>query len=381
MRWLGILWLVALSECVVIIPLTKMETMRETLRKENLLTNFLEENTDDTSQNATDDPLISLQPLRKILDVCYVGNITIGTPPQEFKVLFDTALSCTWIPSINCSRTSCRRHNLFNPQLSTTIRLTSLSINIKYSTGRIAGVLAYDTIRIMKLVDIDQPFVLTETQSGFDHVIFDGVLGLGHPRFGPKNYIPVFDNLKKQGVISEPIFAFYLSNRKENGSVVMFGGVDHRYHKGSLKWIPVSRTRFWQIAMNRITMNGWMVGCFHQCEAILNTGTTWLAGPTRLVTGIQKLINAKAFGEEYQVPCSNIRSLPSIIFTINGNEYTVPPVAYIWKSPYNTCVSRFRGGTETWNHLETWVLGDAFLRMYLSVYDRRKRMVGLAPAV
>ena len=38
---------------------------------------------------------------------------------------------------------------------------------------------------------------------------------------------------------------------KQEGSVVMFGGVDHRYYKGELNWIPVSQTSHWQISMNK----------------------------------------------------------------------------------------------------------------------------------
>ena len=38
---------------------------------------------------------------------------------------------------------------------------------------------------------------------------------------------------------------------EQEGSVVMFGGVDHRYYKGELNWMPVSQTRYWKISMNR----------------------------------------------------------------------------------------------------------------------------------
>ncbi|XP_057583517.1 pregnancy-associated glycoprotein 2-like [Hippopotamus amphibius kiboko] len=381
MKWLGILGLVALSECLVIIPLTKIKTMRETLREENLLTHFPEEDTDDTSHNASDDSNNSLQPLKNYLNLCYVGNITIGTPPQEFRIIFDTSSSFMWVPSIKCSSPSCRTHNLFNPLLSTTFRLSSQAFNLKYGAWSIEGILAYDTVRIMNLVDLGQKFGLSVNQSGLDHAIFDGALGLGFPSLASKWITPVFDNLKTQGIISQPVFAFYLSIRKENGSVVMFGGVDHSYHKGQLKWIPVSRNHYWQINMNRITMNGVVVGCYRGCQAVLNTGSTLLAGPTRLVTAIQKLINATPFGEQYLVPCSNIQSLPTIIFTINGNDYPVPAEAYILKGPHSTCVSCFQGGTENWKRSETWVLGSAFLRLYFSVYDRGNNRVGLAPAV
>ena len=31
----------------------------------------------------------------------------------------------------------------------------------------------------------------------------------------------------------------YLYRDKREGSVVMFGGVDHRYYKGELNWVPL----------------------------------------------------------------------------------------------------------------------------------------------
>ena len=40
---------------------------------------------------------------------------------------------------------------------------------------------------------------------------FDGVLCLNYPNISVFGAIPIFDNLKNQGAISEPVFAFYLS--------------------------------------------------------------------------------------------------------------------------------------------------------------------------
>ncbi|XP_067607829.1 pregnancy-associated glycoprotein 2-like [Pseudorca crassidens] len=388
MKWLGILGLVALSECLVIIPLTKMKTMRETLREKNLLTNFLlknngnwSQNVGNRSQNVAYYPKMTLHPLRNYLDLAYVGNITIGTPPQQFRVVFDTGSADLWVPSIYCYSRPCRTHNVFNPHVSTTFRLWGRSIDLTYGSGRTIGFLGYDTVRIGKLIDMGQPFGLSKLQFGMEDAPFDGILGLGYPSLATQGTTPVFDTLRKRSLIPQSVFAFYLSSQKENGSIVMLGGVDHSYHKGKLQWIPVSRPHYWQITMNRITINGVAFGCCRGCQAIVDTGTSFLFGPSRVITAIRRLIGARLVDNEYAVSCSYVARLPTIIFSINGNDYPVPPQAYIRKSLRGKCLSTLAAGTESMSRSETWILGDVFLRLYFSVYDRGNNRVGLAPAV
>ena len=38
---------------------------------------------------------------------------------------------------------------------------------------------------------------------------------------------------------------------EREGSVVMFGGVDHRYYKGKLNWIPLIKADDWIVHMDR----------------------------------------------------------------------------------------------------------------------------------
>ena len=38
---------------------------------------------------------------------------------------------------------------------------------------------------------------------------------------------------------------------KWEGSVVMFGGVDHRYYKGELNWVPLIPEGNWMVHMDR----------------------------------------------------------------------------------------------------------------------------------
>nr|XP_005896216.1 PREDICTED: pregnancy-associated glycoprotein 2 [Bos mutus] len=376
MKWLVLLGLVALSECVVILPLKKMKTLRETLREKNLLNNFLEEQAYRLSKN---DSKITIHPLRNYLDTAYVGNITIGTPPQEFRVVFDTGSANLWVPSITCTSPACYTHKTFNPQNSSSFREVGSPITIFYESGIIQGFLGSDTVRIGNLVSLKQSFGLSQEEYGFDGAPFDGVLGLAFPSISTKGAIPIFDNLWSQGAFSEPVFAFYLSKYKPEGSVVMFGGVDHRYYKGELNWIPVSQPHHWLISMNHISMNGNIVACSHGCQAFVDTGTSLIYGPTDLVTNINKLMNARLENSEYAISCDAAKTLPPVIFNINGIEYPLPLQAYNTKDK-NSCISIFQGGLENLSP-DNWLLGDVFLRQYFSVFDRKNERIGLAPAV
>uniref|UniRef100_A0A4W2HAC8 Pregnancy-associated glycoprotein 2-like n=1 Tax=Bos indicus x Bos taurus TaxID=30522 RepID=A0A4W2HAC8_BOBOX len=358
------------------LPLKKMKTLRETLREKNLLNNFLEEQAYRLSKN---DSKITIHPLRNYLDTAYVGNITIGTPPQEFRVVFDTGSANLWVPCITCTSPACYTHNTFNPQNSSSFREVGSPITIFYGSGIIQGFLGSDTIRIGNLVSLKQSFGLSQEEYGFDGAPFDGVLGLAFPSISTKGAIPIFDNLWSQGAFSEPVFAFYLSKYKPEGSVVMFGGVDHRYYKGELNWIPVSQPHHWLISMNHISMNGNIVACSHGCQAFVDTGTSLIYGPTDLVTNINKLMNARLENSEYAVLCDAVKTLPPVIFNINGIDYPLPPQAYITKDK-NSCMSIFQGGLENLSP-DNWLLGDVFLRQYFSVFDRKNERIGLAPAV
>uniref|UniRef100_G1Q8B6 Peptidase A1 domain-containing protein n=1 Tax=Myotis lucifugus TaxID=59463 RepID=G1Q8B6_MYOLU len=148
MRWIGFLSLVALSECLVTVPLMKIKSMRETLRERDLLRDYLQRHPYSQAYKLLRKPRVTVQSMRNYLDMYYVGTISIGTPPQEFKVVFDTGSADLWVPSIYCSSPACVTHKTFNPRASSTFQSTDRPIWLLYGSASMTGLLGYDDMRV-----------------------------------------------------------------------------------------------------------------------------------------------------------------------------------------------------------------------------------------
>ncbi|XP_070283352.1 pepsin F-like [Myotis yumanensis] len=354
--------------------------MRESLRERDLLRDYLQRHPYSQAYKLLRQPRVTVQSMRNYLDMYYVGTISIGTPPQEFKVIFDTGSVDFWVPSIYCFSPACVTHKTFDPLRSSTFRYTNRIIGRLYVSGSMTGLLGYDDVQVGGLVCKSQAFGLSTTESGIalEFAAFDGILGLAYPTYAFKNTTPVFDSLWKQGLLPDNLFAFYLSSNKRNGSVVMFGGVDHSYYRGELQWVPVSEQGFWQVTVDSISMNGTVVACPGGCQAIVDTGASLLIGPHDPVLNILKSINAQNTSTgEYIVSCDDVQSLPDIVFTMNNVTYPVPASAYIRRGKTDICYSNL--DIDTSGSFSHWILGDVFLRLYFTVFDRANNRIGLAP--
>ncbi|KAM6454539.1 embryonic pepsinogen-like isoform 1-T1 [Liasis olivaceus] len=386
MKCLAILFaLVALSECLVQVPLRKGEKLRDILRRKNLLGSLLRDHHYDINTKYTkhssfvfNPAQLADEPLMNFLDTEYYGTIYIGTPPQKFTVVFDTGSSNLWVPSIFCNSSACEKHQRFNPSLSSTFVSTDQTMSIQYGTGSMEGMLGYDTVKVSSYIDTNQPFGISTEEPGniFTYSQFDGILGLAYPSIAVDQATPVFDNMVNEGLVKRDLFSVYLS-RKASGSMITFGGIDHSHYTGSIHWIPVSEQAYWQISMDSVLVNGQKIACQDGCQAIVDTGTSLLAGPPTAINNIQNAIGATQgqYGQ-YTINCNNLSNMPDVVFVIHGVHYPLKPSAYTLQMGSGYCSSGFQptGGN-------LWILGDVFIREYYSIFDRGNNRVGLAKAI
>ncbi|NXL84655.1 PEPA protein, partial [Alectura lathami] len=146
----------------------------------------------------------------------------------------------------------------------------------------------------------------------------------------------------------------------------LFGAINDTCFTGNLTWIPLSARTYWQIKVDSITMHGRPVACPSGCQAIVDTGTSLLAGPGPGVGNIHDEMGAtraRLFPPRQQtVSCGFIHLLPDVVFVIGGTRFPLPPQAYVRKQEDGSCASGFEAYALQTAAGELWILGDIFLR-------------------
>ncbi|KAJ8399763.1 hypothetical protein AAFF_G00408680 [Aldrovandia affinis] len=378
MKWAVVLCaMVALSECLNKVPLIKGKTVRESLEEQGLWEEYRHKFPYNPMVKFDHSFAVGDQPMTNDADLAYFGVISIGTPPQSFKVIFDTGSSNLWVPSAYCSSAACNNHQKFQPSSSSTFKNAGRSLSIRYGTGSMTGFLGYDVVEVGGIIDANQIFGMSQTEADFmAYMKADGIMGLAFPSISASGATPVFDNIMKQGLVSQDVFSFYLSSKTKRGSMLTFGGIDPSYYTGSITWIPLSSETYWQITMDSVTINGNTVACNGGCQAIVDTGTSLIIGPSNDINNINQGVGAHTANGATTVNCNNIANMPRVTFNIHGHAFTLSASEYIRKTKRYGCLTGFTNGGSN-----LWILGDVFIRQYYSIFDRSRNMVGLAQAV
>ncbi|XP_028779491.1 aspartic proteinase isoform X2 [Neltuma alba] len=238
-------------------------------------------------------------PLKNYMDAQYFGEIGIGTPPQTFTVIFDTGSSNLWVPSSWCYFSiACYVHSWYKASKSSTYTENGTSCEIQYGSGSLSGFFSQDDVKVGDAGVKHQDFIeaTREKSLSFAFAKFDGILGLGFHEISVEKAVPVWYNMMDQDLVSEKVFSFWLNvdPEAEEGGEIVFGGVDPNHFKGKHTYVPITRKGYWQIEIGDFLIGGLSTGvCEGGCAAIVDSGTSLLAGPTSVVAEINHAIGAE----------------------------------------------------------------------------------------
>uniref|UniRef100_A0A667WKW5 Nothepsin n=1 Tax=Myripristis murdjan TaxID=586833 RepID=A0A667WKW5_9TELE len=368
-----------------------VRSMRSRLRAAGLLHDFLRDGSPDTFGRRYAPCLPPGTPLQlgrsgerlhNFMDAQYYGEISLGTPQQNFSVVFDTGSADLWVPSSYCVSEACAMHRRFKAFESTSFRHDGRMFGIHYGSGHLLGVM------VGGLAVLNQEFgeSVYEPGAAFLMAKFDGVLGMAYPPLAEILGNPVFDNMMAQKAVEEPVFSFYLSRYRitDPESELLLGGTDEALYHGPITWLPVTAKGYWQIKMDSVAVQGVSSFCPRGCQAIVDTGTSLIAGPTNDILSLQQLIGATPTNiGEYLIDCVRVSSLPHVTFVLGGTEFTLTAQSYVRKEVLGDkqlCFSGFQAVDILSPEGPLWILGDLFLTEFYSVFDRGQDRVGLAPA-
>jgi len=366
------------------IPLHKIDTVRKTLNdvKSSVQALAIKYNVP-TKGDPVPIPLIDF------MDAQYYGMIGIGEPAQPFGVVFDTGSSNLWVPSKKCPITNvaCMLHRKYDSTQSSGYVENGTDFEIHYGTGSLTGFVSQDTVTLGSVGVKSQLFAEAMHQPGLVFVAahFDGILGLGYSSISVNGITPVFDNMVKQGLVPAPIFSFWIkrhiSGGDEEGGELLLGGSDPSKYKGDFVYVDVSEQGYWEFKMDGITV-GDAEFCNGGCNAIADSGTSLLAGPTEEVKALQEKIGAKPFANgEYTVDCASIPDLPDIDFKLGGKAFRLTGAEYVLKvssAGQEICLSGFIGLDVPPPRGPLWILGDVFMGQFYTEFDQGNNRVGFA---
>jgi len=316
----------------------------------------------------------------------YFGEVAIGSPPQYFKVVFDTGSGILWVPSNLCDGEACRDHHQLVEHKDKTLKVDDGYVNIKYGTGNMRGRRATDLVAVAGVGVQKQDFLLSTDEDGvvFRNGRFDGVMGLGKKdlanilqRGEDGRGVPFYINAVNSKQLAEPKFSIYVSKHMGKPGAVVLGGVNPKLYSGPIFFHKGHSTAYWMLAMGSMKVGNQIVPT-NDARGIVDSGTSLLVGPPSIIQNVLPHVRVNS-------DCSNMDSLKTLemnMMTTDGKEvtYKLTPADYVMQR-----MGRCKTGIAIMKIQLNMphpiiILGDTFMRKYYSVFNHETNEVGFAEA-
>jgi len=375
-------WLIAAADAEIVrVPIQKTVSLRDIAKGMEQKGAFALKDAL-TGSNLTGDG--DAVPISDYQNAQFYGPIKIGG--QDFKVIFDTGSSNVWVPGKACGFLTCWLHPRYDETKSKTYEKDGREYKVQYGSGPVEGFFSKDTVSVGNIDVKGQLFAEVSKVSfgplniAFAAGKFDGLLGLGFKSISPYQIPTPFESMVDQTLINEPVFAFYLQQDASEQGELLFGGIDQKHYTGEFVDVPLISETYWEVSLDSMTFDGNPVISSAQ-KAIIDSGTSLLAGPSQQVAELAKQVGATSVlgGKEYTVDCSKKASLPDLKVTLGGKDFTLTSNDYILQVS-SQCLFAFTGIDVPAPRGPLWIMGDVFMRKYYCVFDYGNKKMRIAPA-
>lgn len=321
----------------------------------------------------------------------YFGLIQVGSPSQNFSVVFDTGSGNLLVPGEACLSEACLVHSRFVRSESSSAKKVSCDgylpkqtealnddeedeVSITFGTGEIWGECVQDKVCLGPICDTGSFIATTyESRTPFQMFAFDGVLGLAR---GPMSQGPDFNTvarLTQRRVLRQSLFAVFMSEYEDEASEVTFGEIKEDHLASNIVWVPVARNSgYWEVQVGDITLDEHPQELCRDCYAAVDTGTSELAGPSDVIDRLAEKLSVRR-------DCSNMNSLPRLGFLIGGHILNLEPKDYIDEKG-SLCVVSLMPLDVPPPKGPLFVFGIPFLERFYTIYDDESGSIGFAMA-
>ncbi|KAJ3067495.1 Myosin type-2 heavy chain 1 [Podochytrium sp. JEL0797] len=354
----------------------------------------------------------------------YRATIQVGTPPKNYRVLFDTGSFTMWLYGATCPSPACKRaSNTYDVKASSTgVNLMLPTVSQSYADGSgYNGSLVQDTVVASGYTVPNFEFTqvtsyISSDPSGvsISDNYQDGIVGMGFRPAVNGYSSTLIEQLVANGNLPYPQFSWYITADEKEGYAT-FGGYDMTLFANSSRvpvWVPMISNDDLIIAgklslpLTSVSVGSTTVDTFTSHASPLtgkSQGTTgaasWDTGTAAsIVTAtLVKAIGAQIPGSNlvqfsgstdisYTVPCAARKEVgggpPITLNFLGGSSLTITAKEYI-EVDQNTdgnCYLALTGRAGGYRN-GTYLIGNTFLKRYVNVFDMKKKWIGFALSV
>ncbi|KAM0751180.1 acid protease [Meredithblackwellia eburnea MCA 4105] len=299
----------------------------------------------------------------------WTGTISVGNPPQNFSMYFDSGSTDLTLPDIACTELKCGTKARYSPSNSTTALNLNKTVTSRFADGSSSIGQAYADVVVGGGISVQNQTVISATSlsSTVAGLPSDGIMGLA------------FSGLSATGTDSFPVSMYksgqgnYVGLRlaASNTSAITMGNLNISAIPGRVSWYNISSANtpnpltYWQVNGSMTTVNG-QPALSQRAEYVIDSGTTLIVAAPKYAAEFWRSVEGSApyDSNHWTFPCANP---PTVAFQFGSStkrQFSVAAADFslgFVPSNRTRCVGAVVGidvglGSD-------WILGDSFMKV------------------